>query len=198
MYIAYQPPGGRSYLQIVESFRTDTGAVRQRVIANLGRLDQLGTEEARSAHRRPERAPGRSTNSAESVEYDSACAFGDVYALHELWQSLGFGPAIKRAALLTPRNFDAEALVRAMVFNRLCAPDSKLGCLQWLETVAMPAAPESVCFDQLLRTMDALMERAGRSRAHCRAAAPDARPATVGGVLRPHHGAHPRRRATAR
>ncbi len=24
-----------------------------------------------------------------------------------------------------------------MVFNRLCAPDSKLGCLRWLETVAM-------------------------------------------------------------
>ena len=47
-----------------------------------------------------------------------------------------------------------------MVFNRLCAPDSKLGCLQWLETVAMPAMPESVTHDQLLRTMDALMERA--------------------------------------
>ena len=58
------------------------------------------------------------------------------------------------------RSFDAEALVRAMVFNRLCAPDSKLGCLQWLETVAMPAMPESVTHDQLLRTMDALMERA--------------------------------------
>ena len=31
-----------------------------------------------------------------------------------------------------------------MVFNRLCAPDSKLGCLRWLDTVAMPAMPEGV------------------------------------------------------
>ena len=38
MYTRISRSGGRSYLQIVESFRTDTGAVRQRVIANLGRL----------------------------------------------------------------------------------------------------------------------------------------------------------------
>ena len=38
-----------------------------------------------------------------------------------------------------------------MVFNRLCA-DSKLGCLQWLETVAMPAMPGVVTHDQLLRS----------------------------------------------
>src|SRR5690606_21189664 len=44
-------------------------------------------------------------------------------------------------------------------FNRLCAPESKLGCLQWLETVAVPEMPEVVTHDQLLRTMDALMER---------------------------------------
>ena len=45
-----------------------------------------------------------------------------------------------------------------MVFNRLCAPDSKLGCLRWLETVAMPAMPEGVTHQHLLRAMDALME----------------------------------------
>ena len=160
MYTRISRSGGRSYLQIVESFRTDTGAVRQRVIANLGRLDQLEPKKLDPLIDGLNRALGRSTNSAESVEYDSARAFGDVYALHELWQSLGFGPAIKRALRSSRRSFDAEALVRAMVFNRLCAPDSKLGCLQWLETVAMPAMPESVTDDQLLRTMDALMERA--------------------------------------
>lgn len=31
-----------------------------------------------------------------------------------------------------------------MVFNRLCAPDSKLGCQRWLDTLAMPAIPEAV------------------------------------------------------
>jgi hypothetical protein len=58
------------------------------------------------------------------------------------------------------REIDAEALIRAMVFNRLCAPDSKLGCLRWLETVAMPAMPQGVTHQHLLRAMDALMDHA--------------------------------------
>ena len=47
---------------------------------------------------------------------------------------------------------------RAMVFNRLCDPTSKLGCLRWLDTVAIPAMPEDVTHQHLLRAMDALMD----------------------------------------
>jgi hypothetical protein len=47
-----------------------------------------------------------------------------------------------------------------MVFNRLCEPDSKLGCLRWLDTVAIPAMPDGVTHQQLLRAMDALMDNA--------------------------------------
>jgi len=47
-----------------------------------------------------------------------------------------------------------------MLFNRLCAPDSKLGCLRWLDTVAIPAMPEGVTHQHLLRAMDALMDHA--------------------------------------
>ena len=72
---------------------------------------------------------------------------------------LGFGDALKRALRSSRRGFDAEALVRAMVFNRLCDPHSKLGVLRWLETVAIPSMPDAVTHDQLLRTMDALMDR---------------------------------------
>ena len=39
----------------------------------------------------------------------------------------------------TRHAIDVEALVRVMVFNRLCNPDSKLGVLRWLENVSMPA-----------------------------------------------------------
>ncbi len=93
-------------------------------------------------------------------QYDTALAYGDVYALNALWSSLGFDEAITRALRSSRRSFDAEALVRAMVFNRLCAPDSKLGCLDWLETVSIPGMPAAVTHDQLLRTMDALMDHA--------------------------------------
>lgn len=42
MYTRISRSGGRSYLQLVEGYRTDTGTVRQRLVATLGRLDQLG------------------------------------------------------------------------------------------------------------------------------------------------------------
>lgn len=56
------------------------------------------------------------------------------------------------------RQLDVETLVRAMTFNWLCEPDSKLGSLRWLETVAMPAMPETVTHQHLLMAMDVLME----------------------------------------
>ena len=159
MYTRITRSGGRSYLQIVEGFRTDAG-VRQRVVANLGRLDQLEDKKLDPLIHGLQRALGRVPVSAPVPQYDTALAFGDVYALNELWSSLGFGEAIKRALRSSRRSFDAEALVRAMVFNRLCAPESKLGCLDWLETVSIPGMPEAVTHDQLLRTMDALMDHA--------------------------------------
>ncbi len=159
MYTRITRSGGRSYLQIVEGYRSPAG-VRQRVVANLGRLDHLDGRTLDPLIHGLQRALGRVPVSAPVPQYDTALAFGDVYALNELWSSLGFGQAIKRALRSSRRSFDAEALVRAMVFNRLCAPDSKLGCLDWLQTVSIPHMPEAVTHDQLLRTMDALMDHA--------------------------------------
>jgi transposase len=63
------------------------------------------------------------------------------------------------------RKIEGEALVRAMVFNRLCDPTSKLGCLRWLDTVAMPDMPTKVEHQHLLRAMDALMDNVDRVEA---------------------------------
>ena len=159
MYTRITRSGGRHYLQIVESYRTNT-SVRQRVIANLGRLDQLRDRDLDPLINGLNRALGRAESSAQRVEYDSALAYGDLYALHQLWNELGLGRAIASALRSSRRSFDAEALVRTMVFHRLCAPDSKLGCLEWLDTVQMPGLPSKPTHQQLLRCMDALIDRA--------------------------------------
>ena len=52
-----------------------------------------------------------------------------------------------------------------MVFNRLCDPTSKLGCLHWIDTVAMPDMPSKVENHHLLRAMDALMDNVDRVEA---------------------------------
>ncbi|WP_108262091.1 IS1634 family transposase [Mangrovicoccus ximenensis] len=160
MYTRITKTGDRQYLQLVESFRNENGQVRVRVVASLGRLDRLSPEKLDPLINGLNRAVGRAENTASEVIQEAGRSFGDVFALHEIWKELGIGKALDRALRSSRREFDAEALVRAMVFNRLCAPDRKLGCLRWLETVAMPSMPETVTHQHLLRAMDALMDHA--------------------------------------
>ena len=94
------------------------------------------------------------------IRFDSSLAFGCVFALDRLWHELGFDEI---AGLLRPArlSFDAEALVRAKVFNRLCDATSKLGLLRWLQTTWLPGVdPAELTHQRLLRTMDALQAQA--------------------------------------
>ncbi len=159
MFTRVSQSGGRAYLQLVEAYRNEAGQPRQRLVANLGRLDQLTDKDLDPLIGGLQRALGRAPAKKPSVVFDSSRSFGDVFALHALWKEIGLAQALSRALRSSRRAFDAPALVRAMVFNRLCEPESKLGVLRWLETVAMPELPEVVSHDQLLRTMDALMDR---------------------------------------
>src|SRR6056297_2938575 len=84
-----------------------------------------------------------------------------------LWSTLHshFDRDLGRAMRSGRRKIEADALVRAMVFNRLCDPTSKLGCLRWLDTVAMPEMPAKIEHHHLLRAMDALMDNVDRVEA---------------------------------
>ena len=132
MYTKITRSGGRQYLQLVEGYRTEEGKVRHRVVANLGRLEDLSPAKLDPLINGLNRAIGRSDNTAFPVEIESSKAYGNVFALHELWKDLGFDRALGRSLRSGKRKLDVEALVRAMVFNRLCDPSSKLGCLRWL------------------------------------------------------------------
>lgn len=162
MYTKITNSGGRRYLQLVEGYRTDEGKVRHKVVANLGRIDDLTADKLDPLINGLNRVVGRAENTSSDVIAESARSYGDVFALHELWKDLGFDRALSRGLRSGKRKLDVEALIRAMVFNRLCDPASKLGCLRWLETVAMPAMPETVTHQHLLRSMDALMDHGER------------------------------------
>ena len=151
--------GGRRHLQIVESYRNEARKPRHRVVANLRRIDGMQGDHLDTLIRGLCRVTGRDEPAKLEISHAPAWAFGDVFALHALLTDLGFDRALGRALRAGKRKLDVEALVRAMVKN-LCAPDSKLGCLRWLDTVAMPAMPEGVTHQHLLRAMDALMEHA--------------------------------------
>ena len=160
MFLKITRSGPRQYLQLVEAFRDDAGKAKHRTLVTLGRLDQL-TESLDSVISGLLKVTGRPdflNAPSPDVEFDSARALGNVWALNELWESLGFGE-LRRVFKKTRHSIDIEALIRVMVFNRLCDPESKLGVLRWLDTVAMPGVEmESITHQHLLRSMDALVD----------------------------------------
>ena len=178
MYVKVTTSGPRRYVQLIESFRDDDGRVKKRTVATLGRADQLSGELdsvidglLKVAGREPAKLVP--AISASSLTFESARALGNVWTLTEIWKELGFSD-LRRVFRRTRHTIDVEALIRIMVLNRLCDPDSKLGVLRWLQTVALPDIEvKAVTHQQLLRSMDALMDNQ------------DAVDGVVAGLLRP-------------
>ena len=160
MFIKVTHSGPRRYVQLVEAYRDAEGRPKQRTVATLGRLDQLGCE-LESVISGLMRVTGKSLPEPAPVPvvtFEPARDFGDVWTLTELWNSLGFD-RLRKTFRPTRHTIDVEALIRVMVLNRLCDPDSKLGVLRWLQTVTLPGIMAgSIDHQHLLRAMDALVD----------------------------------------
>ena len=163
MFLKLTKSGGRHYAQLVESFRNEDGQPRQRTICTLGRLEPGGDVDKLIAAL--QRARGLdatpASNPLDGLRFEGSRCAGDVWALWQLWRSLGFDDlavAWRRSRV----EVDVRGCLRAMVFNRLCDPGSKLGVLRWLETVALPLdfgfADGPPQHQHLLRAMDVIDE----------------------------------------
>ena len=165
MFIKLTRRGPNQYVQLVDAYRDDEGRPKQRTVATLGRIDQLNTE-LKSVISGLQRVTGQTPDVAAPVvpptlSFESARDFGDVWTLTELWNVLGFD-GLRRVFRNTRHSIDVEVLIRVMVFNRLCDPDSKLGVLRWMETVALPGTSlQAIDHQHLLRAMDALVDHKG-------------------------------------
>jgi len=167
MFVKLTKSGPRRYIQLVEAYRDEEGRARQRTVASLGRLESVD-QHFESVVRGLERVTGRQRPPSDAAQarvadteivFEPARHLGDVWSLTSLWNELGFD-RLKRLFRSGKRQLDVEGLLRIMVFNRLCAPESKLGILRWLETVAIPdLQTDAVAHQHLLRAMDALIEK---------------------------------------
>jgi len=162
MFIKITTSGSRRYVKLVEAYRDEAGVSRQRVIATLGRLETIAAGQANSVIDGLLRASGKPTmaEGTGQVEFAPGRSVGDTWMLSALWQQLGFADAFRRVLRNAHPSFDAERLLRVMVFNRLCDPESKLGLLRWLENTVVPEVDvASVTHQRLLRTMDTINDR---------------------------------------
>jgi transposase len=127
----------RQYLQIIRSYR-EGGRVRQKIVANLGRLDELiaaGTleklSEALSRYAEKKELLGK----AEELMATSALSFGPVPIFSSLWEKLGLPEVIAAATKRETATYDPSPVIFRMVLGRLLDPSSKLATHRWAETI---------------------------------------------------------------
>ncbi len=183
--------GGKAvrYWKLVENYSTQRGT-RQRVVAHLGRLENFQAEDWQKLAERlgqPEMAaalqyrvqnvrPGRPSDRIAPLTPEEAAQavpvllgqvgwkdprrFGDVFAALHFWRVLGLGRLL--AEKLKGRAAAIACQVAAlMVANRLVAPESEWGMLDWWPRTGLPELlglpVERVDDDRLYRCLDSLL-----------------------------------------
>lgn len=129
---------GVRYLQLAHNERhPHSGVSTAKVIHNLGRVDRVDREALRrlvasiSRLLDPLGAPAVDVGGVEVLD---ARRFGGAWVLDRIWERLGIGAALRRAA--AERRLDGAATERvlfALVAQRALCPGSKLACCSWVE-----------------------------------------------------------------
>lgn len=149
------------YLQIAESYRIH-GKPRQRVLATLGRRDQLQTFSnvdslIQSLGKFSEKFRVVETVRTRNLAARSSKTWGPALVFRRLWEEQGLPEIIRALARDRRFSFDVERVVFAMALQRLCAPGSDLQGSGWLETVEGPGF-SSIALQHLYRTNAFLAE----------------------------------------
>src|SRR5271166_2070970 len=123
MFFRIKPSGERRYLQIVEN-TCDGAATRQRVVATLGRVEDLeasGKLDAllRSGARLCETALLISSLQAGTLEASATARIGAPMVFDRLWEQTGCAAVIEHLAADRGFGFSLERAVFASVLHRL-------------------------------------------------------------------------------
>jgi len=155
--------GERSYeyLQIVRSVR-DGETVRQQVIANLGRREQLiasGDLDGllRSLARFSEKLRVVEAARSSGLRDWSAKTRGPALVFGRLWEGQGLPPVLDELGAGRHVEFDLERLSFALALQRVCAPGSDLQGSGWVETVEAPGF-DRIALQHMYRTCRFLSE----------------------------------------
>src|SRR5450432_4246601 len=156
MYFRKKTSAGRAYLQIVES-RREGAAVRQQVIATLGRIDEL---QASGQLERLLRSGARFAAKAivlDAVERGEAATvstrrIGPALAFERVWEETGCRSVIERLASRRGHEFSLERAAFLTVLHRLFGGGSDRAADRWREDYAIDGV-EDLDLHHLYRAM---------------------------------------------
>jgi hypothetical protein len=162
MFFRTKKSGTRSYLQIVEN-RWQDGRPRQRVVATLGRLDQLQESGQldvllASGARFAQSVLLLSTHAKGQLPIVTTRRIGPALLFQRLWQQLGCQQVIEQ--LLQGRRFElnVERAIFLTVLHRLFAPGSDRAADKWRTDYQIPGC-EALQLHHFYRVMAWLGEK---------------------------------------
>ena len=121
------------YLQIVEAYRCN-GRTTQRVVANLGRLDQTrrlaGLDDLLLSL---SQFAQRTFVREDQIGCRQALPWGAVLLVRHLWDQMHMGDVLGKLCRPRRYTFDVAETAFVLVANRLCEPSSEHGLARWLE-----------------------------------------------------------------
>jgi len=165
MYIRIKRGGNKAhphdYLRIVESYR-EGPSVRQRVIATLGRLDELRAEGQldgliKSLCRFSETLKVIDTFGLPKIDSCSAKLWGPPLVFGRLWQRQGIAGILVGLVEGRRLEFDLERVSFALSLQRLMEPGSDLQGSRWVGTVEAPGF-EQIELQHLYRGVGVLLD----------------------------------------
>jgi len=133
MFARVKKSGTHQYLQLVEN-RRENGKVAQRVIATLGRMDQLAEKGSVESIIRSLSRFSDSTLlvlSAKSQVNTSAKKIGPALVFERLWKEMGIGSIISSLVASRKFGFNVERALFLTVLHRLFVSGSDRGCEKW-------------------------------------------------------------------
>ncbi len=128
-----------TYLKLIENYR-EGDKVKQRVIANLGSMDKLTPEKVNGLIAGLSKICGTACRSAH-METKQIMRYGEVLAIHKIWELLGLDKVIEDAA---GPNSDYELLnisllVELMVINQIINLQPKQSVSDWYKCLYIPS-----------------------------------------------------------
>jgi len=166
------------YYQLAHNERHPvTGKPVAKIIHNFGRTDQLDREElvrlCRSIARvcnltvldpysnEQDQEAGKASALPGGLKINRTVMMGTVLAVEALWERVGLKKTFEDIARANRAPASYERALLAMVANRLCAPESKLGVWErWLGTVYLPSC-DGLKLHHMYEAMDMLHAHAG-------------------------------------
>jgi Transposase DDE domain len=146
MFFRLKTSGPRFYLQIVENRRED-GTVRQRVIATLGRLDELAARGGLAAllasgARYCDQILTLSALEGEGAARLTTRRIGGPLVFGRLWEQLGLQAVLEENLSARAFEFAVERAVFTAVLHRLFISGSDRDCAAWKTDYRIPGAEE--------------------------------------------------------